>query len=248
MIRGGAHAFRNPPLYSPISHPMGPVAVDRAHPLADGLLMAFLPGTVQEELLTGARPTVSTVNIAGAGGGPALLNSGSQAGLRYAIQGRFHGLSRVSSFIWLSLTNTATPGSTQSVVRCDGTFTPCQWDTGFTSLRPALWAGGILVNNPGVNMMFGASAGQPAGFGCRWVSGATLDSWTRFQGLVAPGSARSGTIDAGSNPLCFTATEAGGENATQVNVFAFYAWNRYLSVQEFAHLDADPYAFLMRRG
>lgn len=219
----------------------GPARVNWRHPLSRGLILAWHFAASRNELVTNTAPSHDVVLRPVVNGGVAIRNSGSETGLRYSLQSRLHGRSAISHASLLNITH-LDYSMYANVVRCDGTFSPLQQPgTAGNHLRSAIWTPGISAGEPGVDMS-GARRGTPIIVGTRWTSGQAVQIWRRGAGFQASTPTATGTIASGSQPICFLASEGGGERHTGSASLLTFFWDRSLAAEEFELLEDDPLA------
>ena len=202
------------------------------NPITRGLYDAWLPQTLPFSSVLGRRPIVSapiTLSTCVRG----ISASAISGSIRYDIGGLFQSAPHAFLFV----AEIRSVGSTASIIRQDGAFSPAQISN--SNFRSVVWS----PIDTG-RYFYGYAPPQPFSdvFIANRLSTSTFELWRASAGLVSSTSSLSG-YGSTANPLCFLGNESNGELAT-ASVAGFIggvAFGRGLSVSEILSLLANPW-------
>lgn len=242
--------FRNG-LYIKRQVPNGALAIDWGHPLAQGLIGAFVPGVSLGINFAG------TIDLARRGTPPtysANFSSSTQEGSAYYASLAGDGLAALApaswltqtqSFYWRGVCSSSTSIGLLGVQYSDPEGAP-YWFQGLTHGGGVIrgeWnsgggytAGSGVSEEPGVFRGYGVTFPGAGGNVLLYKDG--VQQTTTAFGASAPTSSATSTIILNSSTA-----DNGRDISSWCNVA--YAWNRALSAAEMAWIDAEPYAFLI---
>jgi len=232
--------------------PRGPVKIDWSHPLAQGLIGCWLPGISGGIDLTGINPSLVARTASKTGvavEGPGLVSDAVNTGMKGVVGNTSPLTTWTDGFsIYYRGYKLGSGNNNCDILSIfydsagNFPFNVAGLTDPSTGQVATVWNhGGSLsqgtaksVNNPGLNSLGGTF--KVGGNAVLYQSGVATDT-TAF-GSGAPTSTATSTV-------CID-TRADLSSQWQNSVcYVGYFWNRELSADEMAMLDADPYGFLV---
>jgi hypothetical protein len=253
-----AHRHRFPETWGPHRQPLGRVAVDWSHPLANKLVACYLP-----------TPWNGVRNLAGRGSDLGLLSASAFAPCCAGVgmlstaanqgatvtAGDFVKNSDLVSLFWFG----ASFGSSNSNTNLIG-INDNNWD-GPPYFSGALWVSGtslVVACNTGLtyrNLTVASQWGTGAALNRPMAYGGTIDATTGNFYLYTNGAQVGTTTFSTGNiryqstsPVDFCAYTASTSRYINGNGCFAAIWHRVLSASENALLATNPYAFLIPAG
>jgi hypothetical protein len=243
------------------SVPQGKLAIDWSHPLVQGLIGCWVPGSMGPIDLTGAVPDLIWEINVGSGGQPSLKSTPEGPGLDATKNSGFgnadfHGLAPSTFKTWSNLSvywrgmigpsaDNPSAGTTLLGVAYDNAagspFTVFSLNINTSNVIGMDWNTASTINTvtgitPNFNAINSVGGTLPIGGTCNFYWNGVFRSSAAF-GASPPQTSVTSTIGIG----------AYYPNKNQSNSITTIccAWNRILSAIEMALVDADPYGFLI---